>query len=135
VKKDVHRGWAPQEAKEYVEGFDKSPAVRIQLGWSSVNLCQQFPLKPGEGQAHADAFEDHLVEVEERDPVVGTFIHAHRLSQGAREHDDVVIMPLCEGSMIVSGRDLVAMADAMASGVGQSRSQSEQVERTQASPV
>ena len=40
VKKYVNRGCAPQKAKEYVEGFDESPAIRVQLGGSSINLCQ-----------------------------------------------------------------------------------------------
>ena len=53
---------------------------------------------------HADAFEDHLVEVEERDPVVGPFVPAHRLPQGAREYGNVVVMPPSEGTMIVGTR-------------------------------
>ena len=97
MKKDVHRGCAPQKAKEYVEGFDESPAVRIQLGWSNVNLCQQFALKPGEGQAHADALEDHLVEVEEGDPIVGPFVSA-------------IGSPKVQGSTVISSSCLFTKA-------------------------
>jgi len=104
VKKDINRGCIPQKAKEYVKGLDESPAIRIQLGRSGINLRQKFPLKPGEGQAHADALKYHLVEVEEGDPVVGPFVPAHRLPQGAREYDNVVVMPPSEGTMIVGTR-------------------------------
>ena len=36
-------------------------------------------LTPEEGQAHPNTLEDHLIKVEEGDPVVGPFVPAHRL--------------------------------------------------------
>ena len=79
VKKDINRRCTTQKPEKDVESLDKSPAIRIQLGRSSVDLCQQFLLKPGEGQAHADGLENHLIELKEGDPVVGPFVSAHWL--------------------------------------------------------
>jgi len=79
VKEDVNKRCAPEETEQYVESFDKGPTVRIQLGRSNIDLRQQFPIEPGERQAHADALKDHLIEVEKGDPVVGLLIPAYRL--------------------------------------------------------
>ena len=61
----------------------------------------KFLLKPGEGQAHANGFENHLIEVKEGDPVIGPFISTYWLPWSAREHSNVVVMPPREGTVII----------------------------------
>jgi len=69
-----------QEAAQNAKGLDEGPANGVQLGWGDVNLRQQLPLKSGEGKTHLDTLKNDLVEVKERDPVIGPLIPANRLS-------------------------------------------------------
>jgi len=73
----------------------------VQLGWGDVNLGQQLHLESGEGQTHPDTLKDNLVEIKERDPVIGPLIPINRLPYSAREHCNVIIMPLPESTMVV----------------------------------
>jgi len=104
VKKDINRRRTPQKPEQYVKGLNKSPTVGVQLGCGSVDLRHKFPLEPGEGQTHADALEHYLIELKERNLVVGAFVPTQRLPQGAREHSDIIIMPPREGAMIIGAR-------------------------------
>ena len=74
------------------------------MGWCSVDLRQKFPLEPGEGQTYANDLEHHLIEVKQRNPVVGAFVPTHRLPQGAREHGDVIVVPPRDGTVIIRAR-------------------------------
>jgi len=49
----------------------------------------------------SDAFEDHLVEKEERDPIVGPLISAHRLAWDAGEHSNIFVVPPGEGTVLI----------------------------------
>jgi len=80
VKEDVYRGCTSKEAKQNVKGLNEGPTVRIQLGWGSVHLCQQFSLEPRKREAHADALKNHLIKIEKGDPIVGPFVSAYRIS-------------------------------------------------------
>jgi len=38
MKEDVDGGSAPEEPAQDVKGFDKGPAVGVQLGWGNVDF-------------------------------------------------------------------------------------------------
>ena len=80
MQEDVNGRSAPEEAAQNAKGLDEGPAIGVQLGWGDVNLRQQLPLKLGEGQTHPDTLKNNLVEIKERDPVIGPLIPTNRLS-------------------------------------------------------
>ena len=59
------------------ESPHKSPTVGMQLGRGNVHFGEQLPLGASEGEVLPNAFENGLVEEEERLSIVGTVVRAH----------------------------------------------------------
>ena len=51
---------------ENCEGPHKGPAVRVQLGRSHVDLCEESQFEPREGKAESRPLENGSVHKEER---------------------------------------------------------------------
>jgi len=72
-----------------------------QLGWENINLREKFPFESRKRQAHPNALEDGLIEVEKWYPIVGPLVPANRFAWGTWKHRDVHVIPPSEGAMLV----------------------------------
>ncbi|XP_068476927.1 uncharacterized protein [Phaseolus vulgaris] len=93
VKSDKVLGPHKESWCEFHEAFGHHINNCLALGYQLDELVKNGFLKdylagpaatpvaltPEEGQAHPNTLEDHLIKVEEGDPVVGPFVPAHRL--------------------------------------------------------
>jgi len=101
VKEDVHLGGLAEVPIENPEGFNESPTVGMKLGRGDIDLREKLPFKPRKRQAHPNAFEDCLIEVEKGYPIVGPFIPIDRLAWSTGKHSYVHVVPPSKSAMLV----------------------------------